>query len=159
MEANAGGDVDVEIGMMHAVQPPQHRHLVEDNVLSIDDEIEDQKAQHRGKRERQCGEMEESPSAPGREQRGAYRRGRNEDAHREHIDDENAEIVRPARRAADRPRAARGQELPPGHDREDEGKAAYANQELAVHGRRPIQHIQAQAVRASAVIARAHLKT
>ncbi len=34
--------------MMHAVQPPQHRHLVEHNVLSIDDEIKDQKAQYRG---------------------------------------------------------------------------------------------------------------
>ena len=94
VEAHAGGDVDVEIGMMHAVQPPQHRHLVEHNVLSIDDEIEDQKAQHRGERGRQPGEMEQPPSALGREQRRAHRRGRNEDAHREHIDDEDAEIVR-----------------------------------------------------------------
>ena len=50
MEAHAGGDVDVEIGMMHPVQPPQHRHFVEDDVLQVDREIERQEADQRGDR-------------------------------------------------------------------------------------------------------------
>ena len=141
--------------MMHAVQPPQHRHLVEHNVLSINDEIKDQKAQYRGEAGRQPGEMEQPPSALGREQRRAHRRSRNEDAHRDHIDDEDAEIVGPARRAADRPRAARRHKLPPRHGREDQGKAGDSNQELDVHRRR-------QMIRrwhtASPVIARADFK-
>jgi hypothetical protein len=155
VEAHAGGDVDVEIGMMHAVQPPQHRHLVEHNVLSINDEIKDQKAQYRGEGGRQPGEMEQPPSALGREQRRAHRRSRNEDAHRDHIEDEDAEIVRPARRAADRPRAPRGHKLPPCHGREDQGKAGDSNQELDVHRRR---QMIGRWHTASPVIARADYK-
>ena len=52
MKAHAGGDIDIEIGMMHAVQPPQPRHVVEDIMLGIDHEIEDQEAENGGKPER-----------------------------------------------------------------------------------------------------------
>ena len=47
MEAQARADVDVEIGVMHAVQPPQQRHAMEHDVLGIDDEIEDQEPEQR----------------------------------------------------------------------------------------------------------------
>ena len=50
MKAHAGGDVDVEIGMVHAMQPPQHRHFVEDDMLHVDDQIERQEADERGDR-------------------------------------------------------------------------------------------------------------
>ena len=38
-------DVDVEIGVVHAVQPPQHRHVMEHDVLGVDREIERQEAE------------------------------------------------------------------------------------------------------------------
>ena len=136
MEAPAGGDVDVEIGVVHAVQPPQHRHFVEQDVLGIDDEIERQEAQQRRDREPQAQEMEEPPSAAGREQRGADRGGRNEDAHGEHVDEEDAEIVRPAQPPADGERPARGGDLPQRHGGEDEGERTDPNQEFEVHRRR-----------------------
>ena len=40
MEAHAGGHVEVEVGVMHAVQPPQHRHGMEQHVLQVDGEVE-----------------------------------------------------------------------------------------------------------------------
>ena len=54
MEAHPGGDVDIEIGVVHAVQPPEHRHLVEDDVLHVDGEIERQEADERGDRQPQA---------------------------------------------------------------------------------------------------------
>ena len=66
MEAHAGGDVDIEIGMVHPVQPPQHRHFVEDDVLRVDDEIERQEADQRGDREPQLEIVDQAPAVAGR---------------------------------------------------------------------------------------------
>jgi hypothetical protein len=35
MEAQAGGHVDVEVGVVHAVQPPKSRHPMEDDVPAV----------------------------------------------------------------------------------------------------------------------------
>jgi len=35
METGAGGDIDVEIGVMHPVQAPQHQHGMEQHVLQV----------------------------------------------------------------------------------------------------------------------------
>jgi hypothetical protein len=40
MEARAGRDVDVEVGVVHAMQPPQRRHGVEHHMLQVDGEVE-----------------------------------------------------------------------------------------------------------------------
>ena len=45
VEARAGRHVEVEIGVVHAVQPPERRHGVEQHVLQVDGEIEQD---HRG---------------------------------------------------------------------------------------------------------------
>ena len=47
MEAHAGGHVDIEIGVVHAVQPPQHRHVMEDDMLEVDHQIERDHADQR----------------------------------------------------------------------------------------------------------------
>ena len=112
METPAGGDVDVEIGVMHAVHSPQHRHFVEQDMLRVDDEIEHEEADERSHRKPQSGKMEEPPAASGGEQGGAHHGGRNEDAHRGDIDQQDAEIARPARLAADGENAARRRDLP-----------------------------------------------
>ncbi len=39
---------------MHAVQPPQHRHLMEDAMLPVDQQIEQQEADHAGDPGRQA---------------------------------------------------------------------------------------------------------
>ena len=40
MEAHARRHVELEVGVVHAVQPPQRRHRVEQHVLQVDREIE-----------------------------------------------------------------------------------------------------------------------
>ena len=41
-------DVEFEIGVMHAVQPPQRRHRMEQHVLQVDRKIEDDDRGHDG---------------------------------------------------------------------------------------------------------------
>ena len=40
MKAQAGGHVELEIGMMHPMQPPEGRDRVKEDVLQVDGEIE-----------------------------------------------------------------------------------------------------------------------
>ena len=39
-ETGAGGDVEFEVGVMHAVQAPERRHGMEHHVLKVDREVE-----------------------------------------------------------------------------------------------------------------------
>src|ERR1043166_1052516 len=48
MKPHAGGHVDVEVGVMHAMQAPQQRHHMERDVLRVDREIEGEESQQRG---------------------------------------------------------------------------------------------------------------
>ena len=41
MKAQPGGDVEFEVGVVHAMQTPQHWHRVKEDVLQIDREVED----------------------------------------------------------------------------------------------------------------------
>ena len=43
METQPGRDIDIKIGVVHTVQPPQHRELVERDMLRVDRKIERQK--------------------------------------------------------------------------------------------------------------------
>ena len=54
VEAQPGGDVDFEIGMMHPMQPPERRHRMEQHVLEIDGEVEDNDRQHHADPARQA---------------------------------------------------------------------------------------------------------
>jgi hypothetical protein len=44
MEAQPRGDIEFQIRMMHAVQPPKPRHGMKGHMLAVDDEIEQEPA-------------------------------------------------------------------------------------------------------------------
>ena len=41
MESNPGSDIEIEVGMVDPVKPPEQRDEMEHGVLKVDDEIED----------------------------------------------------------------------------------------------------------------------
>ena len=131
--------------MVHAVQPPQHRHRVEHHVLRIDGEVEDQKAKHRATESGSAARWN-NPN-PGRPRYSAapYGRSRNEDAGPERIDHRRIRIVGQRAAPAGSPRARGARTSQPGHDGEDEARLRYANQELAVMDVTNFNMIQAQA--------------
>ncbi len=93
MKPHAGGHVDVEVGVVHPVQPPEHRHVVEDDVLHVDDEIEEDEADDRRQPAGQRKQVQQSPALLSRQQGGADRRRGNQQAHRQGIGDENRQIA------------------------------------------------------------------
>ena len=74
-------DVEVEVGMVHAVQPPQQRDPMEQDVLAINDKVERNEGDPKIDRPRQ-GEVVEKPPATSFDlQRPADRRQRKEYPH------------------------------------------------------------------------------
>ena len=63
VEARSGRDVELEVGMMHAVQPPQRRHGMEQHVLQVDREIERNDGQQNRKPRGQADDIKEPPAA------------------------------------------------------------------------------------------------
>ena len=52
MEPGPSGHIEIEVGMMHAVQAPQRRHGMEHDVLQIDGKIQRDDRDDYGKRKR-----------------------------------------------------------------------------------------------------------
>jgi hypothetical protein len=76
METHAGGHVDIEIGVVHAVKTPQRRHVMEDDVLTVDHEIERDHPERERRPGRQCQQIEQPPAVRSRDQGDADRSGR-----------------------------------------------------------------------------------
>ena len=62
VEAQSGGHIDIQIGMVDHVQPPEQRNRVKDHVLEIDGQVQqDDRSQH-GQPLRYCKNMEQAPA-------------------------------------------------------------------------------------------------
>ena len=75
MKAGARRDVDIEVGVVHAMQPPQQRHRVKHDVLEIDRKIERNQGQQHLEPQAQLKRMQQPHAARFREQRDSHRRG------------------------------------------------------------------------------------
>ena len=62
MEARAGGDVEIEIGVMHPVQAPQRRHGMEHHVLQPDEKIQNHDRGKHGQPVRDLDVIEQAPA-------------------------------------------------------------------------------------------------
>ena len=138
MEAHAGRHIDVEIGVVHAMQPPQHRHGVEQHVLEIDGKVEHQ---HRHQDRHALGQrqpIEETPAARLARKRHAHRRRRKEDADDEGVERDDAQVARPA------PAPPKGElplgppQLPQRHDGENARESGKAGPRLV--GQQDLDH-------------------
>ena len=59
---SAGGHVELEVGVVHAVQPPQHRHGMEQHVLQVDGEVEEDHRGDDGEPGRRVESLEQAPA-------------------------------------------------------------------------------------------------
>jgi hypothetical protein len=76
VKPRSGGDVEIKIGVMDAMQPPQQRHRVKHDVLQVNREIEGKDHQQDLHGQRQVEAMQQADSAPLREQRDSHRGSR-----------------------------------------------------------------------------------
>ena len=112
MEAHAGGHIEFEIGVVHAVQPPQHRHGMEQHVLQVDGEIEQDDRGDDGKPGRQRQRVKQAPAMFLREQRHADRCRREDKSDKQGVEDDDADVARPAHTAAEWPGSGEGPAAP-----------------------------------------------
>jgi len=111
MEARAGGDIDVQVGMVHAMKPPQDRLVMKDPVLNVDHQIEREPGSNDGNPARDRHDIEQTPSVTLYPKSEADRAGWNEEPHNDAVDDGYADIGRPAGAALHSVGAARKQKL------------------------------------------------
>ena len=87
VEAEAGGEVEVEIGMVHHVEAPQCRHGVEEQVLQIEDEVEKNHRHTQRHREGHRKLPKKAPVACLGRHRNTHQSEWKEDAHHHRVHD------------------------------------------------------------------------
>ena len=138
MEADPRRHVDVEVGMVHAMQPPQQGDGVEQHVLGVDDQVEQDDGNEDRQPIRDRDHVQHSPAIGFGDQREPDRRSREQDSHQHGVDHHHPDIARPAPPPADRRLAARRKQLPRHEQRQHGGEDAKPDQwlgsEAAVRG-------------------------
>ena len=119
VEAQPCRHVKFQIGMMHAMQPPQRRHRMKQHVLEVDREVEHEDRGEQRKPIRQPDHVQQAEAARlGHERKTDSGRGK-QNSQQQRVDDHHTEIVRPTPRAPDRLLAPRHNELQDGQHDED----------------------------------------
>ena len=111
MEASAGGDIDIQVSVMHAMEPPKHWLVMKGPVLEVNDEVEDEHGGDDGNPARDRRDIEQTPSVILYPKSEADRAGWNEEPYDHAIDDGYADIGRPAGTSLQSVGAARKQKL------------------------------------------------
>ena len=135
VKAGAGGDVEIEIGVVHPVQPPERGHRVEHDVLEIDREVEEDDRQRHGEAIGDRGNIEQTPAPLSRQKRHTYGRRWRQDAQENRIKGDNAQIARPSDPPGDRTAPTGHQNLPQRHDRENPKKEAESDRRFVCQSR------------------------
>ena len=131
MEAGAGRHVEIQVGMVHAVQPPQRRHGVKHDVLEIDDQIEHDDRERHLEPEGQRDQVEQAPAAFRRQQRQPDGRQRKDQPDQNRVERHDADIAVPAQPARPGERPARRSDLPQRHQGEDAEKETEPDRRFA----------------------------
>jgi hypothetical protein len=96
MKSRPGGNIHIQIGVVHAMKTPQQRLMVKDPMLSINDQIK----AHNRENDVQCWTqpkpVKETPPMPFNQHGKSNGPGRNDDSHKHRIDKSDANIRRPA---------------------------------------------------------------
>jgi len=138
MKACAGGNVEVEIGVVHGVQAPQGRDGMKHDVLEVDCEIE---RHDRGQDLEPAGQhdvVEQTPAALGGDYREPDGRYREEQAKQDGVEHDDADVARPAPPFRDRQNAAWRSQFPQRHRGEnaqegDQANGGFVTENVLVH--------------------------
>ena len=112
---------------MHAMQPPQRRHGMKEDMLEIDREVEDDDRGNDADPRRKRHQVEQAPSARFGKESKADGGGRKYKADEQRVRHHDAEIVGPAPAASDRLFASWPDEFPDRHHGEDAAEGAQAD--------------------------------
>src|SRR5215471_5370615 len=116
--------------MMHAVEPPEGRHGMEQHVLKVDGKIQGGDGQWDAGPCRQIERMQQSPPSALGDQSKTDRGRREDETDQNRIQHDDADVAGPARTTPELLISARREHFPNRHRREDAGKRNQAYQGL-----------------------------
>ena len=119
VETRAGGQVIVQVGVVHLVQPPQRRHGVHHHVLQPDHEVHRNHRQRHGQPERHVEVVEQTPAVGHAESGDACGCERERQPQQHGVEHDQAKVAAPALGLGQGQRTARCSQLPQRHGRED----------------------------------------
>jgi hypothetical protein len=134
MEACAGGDVVVGVGVVHLVQAPEQGHRMDHDVLQVDGEIHGRDRDDEGGPLRQGQVVEQAPAALRRHGREGHGGEGQEEAHEDRVEYHQAQVRGPAPGAAVESGAARCGHFPEGHDGENAEEGGEPDRRLVGQG-------------------------
>ncbi|GAN34767.1 hypothetical protein BROSI_A3310 [Candidatus Brocadia sinica JPN1] len=97
MKPHAGGDIEVQVCMMHAVYPPKDWNSMEHHVLQVDGEVHDDHGYYDDNSLRYLEVIENAPSVLLSKYRHAYRCRGKDDAQQEAVQEHDSQIINPAK--------------------------------------------------------------
>ena len=97
MKARPGGDVEIEVGVVHAMQPPESRDGMKQHMLQVDCQIEQGHGQHHFKPRRPGERGPESPATLGGQGRGPHGGDWQQPPCRHGVQQGQRQVVGPAR--------------------------------------------------------------
>src|SRR6185503_576381 len=106
MKACAGGDIDIEIGMVHAMKTPEDRLVMEGPMLRVDYQIQSDDGEDGIERGWFFEPVKQAPTSLFGKQSEANGAGWQRQAHKQRINNGNTDIRKPAGAAAHRVRTA-----------------------------------------------------
>jgi len=136
MEADARGQIEVGVGVMHCVQSRQGRDGMEQHVLEVDHQIEDHHADEHGKPSREFDAIEQAPAFLGGERREGKCRARQQHAQHQGVEYGEPEIGAPAQGAREARRARRRGPFPQGKRGEHGEEHGQPQRELGIRRNR-----------------------
>lgn len=119
MKTVAAGDIQIKVGMVHAVNAPQNRQVVEEDMLEVDDEIEQHHSRDDLDSNGDIRGVEDAPATLSGEKGDPDRESRKEKADNGCIKGNHCEIGKPARSFTGSQLPAGGDEFPQGDDGKD----------------------------------------
>ena len=118
MKARAGRDIDIKVGVMHAMQSPEPRDVMEKPVLGIDGQIEKKERDDDGEQRRHGDIVEETPSPLLGDKSNSRGARRHQNPREKCVNEHDGKVIGPSTFSSHRSRALRPE--PFAHDEQHE---------------------------------------
>ena len=99
VKTHSGGHIEIQIGVVHPVHPPQQRHGMEHHVLKVDDQVQRRQRERHRYRERNGVRVQQPPAALLRKEGHPHRQKRKTPAQDEAVDHHHPQVAAPAQGA------------------------------------------------------------
>jgi hypothetical protein len=119
--------VEVEVGMVHPMQPPEPRHRVEHDMLEVDREVQQQHRDDDSHPDRHVDVVEQSPATVLGHDRKADRDDGKRKPQDDRVDHDERKVVRPTDHPRDFSPPAGCRDLPQRHRRQNTQKGGKAD--------------------------------